>query len=231
MTHELRSCHDAILVGIQTVLCDDPSLTVRLCRGSNPQPVVLDSKLSIRETCKLVSSPLCVRPLIAVAAASPAFLSAGMAERARRLEALGCTIIPCQPTADGRVDLVSLLRELGRRGVASVMVEGGGAVLRSFLRLRLVDYAVVTVAPTFLGGLGVMQEGSIHRRVTVHKGLANEAGDQEGVIRERGDASALPPARAGGFCLPRTRPSPRACGHVFVRALALARHRGEAGGG
>ena len=52
MTHQLRSMHDAILVGVQTVNSDDPSLTVRLCPGKNPQPIVLDSKLSINTTCR-----------------------------------------------------------------------------------------------------------------------------------------------------------------------------------
>ena len=55
MTHELRSIHDAILVGVQTVHSDNPSLTVRLCSGKNPQPVILDSSLSINSSCRFVS--------------------------------------------------------------------------------------------------------------------------------------------------------------------------------
>eukprot|EP00961_Rhodomonas_salina_P141112 1899517-Rhodomonas_salina.2 len=67
MTHALRAAHDTILVGVNTVNNDDPSLTVRLCNGTNPQPVILDSHCSIKASSKLVTSPNCVRPLIAIA--------------------------------------------------------------------------------------------------------------------------------------------------------------------
>eukprot|EP01049_Picozoa_sp_SAG25_P027551 SAG25_NODE_14405_length_255_cov_0.666667_1_plen_84_part_11 len=64
MTHELRAMHDGILVGVGTVIADNPSLTVRLCPGSSPRPLVLDSTLRCPPTCKLLSSPDCVRPII-----------------------------------------------------------------------------------------------------------------------------------------------------------------------
>ena len=71
MTHLLRSRHDALLVGINTVLVDDPRLTVRLCEGDNPQPVVLDSRLRFPDDARLLAHPD-KHPLLFTTAAAPA---------------------------------------------------------------------------------------------------------------------------------------------------------------
>ncbi|EKX55261.1 hypothetical protein GUITHDRAFT_131505 [Guillardia theta CCMP2712] len=123
MTHHLRSVHDCILVGIGTVRSDDPSLTVRLCNGSNPKPVVLDPRLTIRRDCRLLSSPACVRPIVACSRADLVNSS-----RAVELEALGCTVMGCELQANGHVDLVSVLCGLASLRMKSVMVEGGAQV-------------------------------------------------------------------------------------------------------
>lgn len=144
MTHALRAAHSAILVGIGTALADDPSLTVRLVEGKNPQPVVVDSHLRLPLNARLLQRK---DPLwIATTDAAP---------RSRRLalEAAGARLLRLPALADGRVDLAALLRELGAMGIASLMVEGGPSILTSFLAARLADYAVVTIAPIFVGGL------------------------------------------------------------------------------
>lgn len=152
MTHALRAAHDAILVGIGTVLADDPSLTVRLVEGENPQPVVVDSHLRLPLHARLLQRK---DPLwIATTDAAP---------RSRRLalEAVGARILRLPALADGRVDLAALLPELGALGMTSLMVEGGPSILTSFLAARLADYAVVTIAPLFVGGLHAVN-GALH---------------------------------------------------------------------
>ncbi|MFZ1755610.1 MAG: GTP cyclohydrolase II [Caldilineaceae bacterium] len=144
MTHALRAVHDGILVGIGTALADDPSLTVRLTTGSNPQPIVVDSHLRLPLTARLLQMPRSV--WIATTTAAPV-------ERQRALEAAGARILRVPATADGQVDLTALLRCLGTKGLRSLMVEGGPSILTSFLAARLAHYTVVTVAPFFVGGV------------------------------------------------------------------------------
>lgn len=144
LTHRLRAMHDAILVGIGTVLADDPKLNVRLFDGPDPRPVVLDTHLRIPDDCHLLARERNL-PIIA------AGLYADEA-RQRALEARGATVLRL-PETEARVDLAALLAALCARGYRSVMVEGGARVITAFLAARLVDRAVITVAPVFLGGL------------------------------------------------------------------------------
>lgn len=145
MTHLLRSRHDALLVGINTVLMDDPRLTVRLCEGDNPQPVVLDSRLRFPDDAKLLAHPD-KHPLLFTTVAAPAGEIA-------RLEAKGASVHVLPKDRMGRVDLIAALHCLADRGMKSLMVEGGATVINGFLQSRLVDYCVITVVPKFIGGL------------------------------------------------------------------------------
>ena len=149
MTHALRAAHDGILVGIGTALADDPSLTVRLVQGDNPQPVVVDSHLRLPTSAKLLQMPR--RVWIATTDAAPL-------ERQRALEAAGAQILRLPAAPQGRVDLAALLTRLGEMGLRSLMVEGGPSILTSFLTARLADYAVVTVAPIFVGGVHAVNQ-------------------------------------------------------------------------
>lgn len=143
LTHRLRASHDAVLVGIGTVLSDNPRLTVRHAPGRNPQPIVLDSRLRIPLDCNLLREPQ----------RSPFVASAGStARRRKRLEAAGATVLDVSATGDGRVDLADLMPRLAERGIRSVMVEGGVKVIRSLMAARLFDFLVVTVVPRFIGG-------------------------------------------------------------------------------
>ncbi len=144
MTHALRAAHAGILVGIGTALADDPSLTVRLVQGDNPQPVVVDSQLRLPATARLLQMPHSV--WVATTHAAPQ-------ERQHALEAAGARIIRLPATSQGQVDLAALLVRLGEMGLTSLMVEGGPSILTSFLADGLADYAVVTVAPVFVGGI------------------------------------------------------------------------------
>jgi len=142
LTHRLRASHSAILVGIGTILADDPQLNVRLIAGKNPQPVILDSRLRTPPQARIFQSML---PWIA--ATHPVEPS-----RAATLEARGAKLLVFLGGEDGRVQLPLLLQRLAGQGIKRVMVEGGTAVITSFLREGLVDLLVLTVAPILVGG-------------------------------------------------------------------------------
>lgn len=145
LTHQLRVAHDAILVGIGTVLADNPHLTVRLVEGKNPQPIVADSRLRF----PLSANLLCQHPL------SPWIAAGEQADAGRQavLEAAGARVLRVPMNPRGQVNLTALLERLGALGIRSVMVEGGARIITSFLAERLVDHMVLTVAPRLVGGI------------------------------------------------------------------------------
>ncbi len=147
-THRIRACHDAILVGVDTVLNDDPRLTTRLVEGPNPRVIVLDSLLRTPHRARLFD--VCTRsPLVATTPAATA-------SRAAALRAAGAEVVSLPADPDGRVDLTALVDALGRQGIRSLMVEGGSAVIASFLCQRLVQRLIVTVALSYVGGKPVL---------------------------------------------------------------------------
>ena len=150
LTHALRASHDAILVGIETVLADDPRLSVRHWLGRSPAPVVLDSRLRTPADARILT-PAGLGRVVRIACTADA-------EEARvpALANRGAEVLRLPAWSNGWVDLVALLEALGAAGVRRLMVEGGARVLTSFLRAGLGDYAVVTVAPRFLGGLAAI---------------------------------------------------------------------------
>ena len=148
LAHELRAVSDAILVGIGTVLADDPQLTARDLPQGRPVPrqparVILDSHLRI---------PLGAR-VLARDGAPVLVATTGRArpDARRALEQAGADVIVADGPG-GRVDLLSVLAELGRRGVTGLLVEGGAAVHGACFDAGLVDKVVVFVAPVILGG-------------------------------------------------------------------------------
>ena len=150
LTHRLRAAQDVILVGIGTVLADDPQLTVRLVEGRNPRPVILDSRLRIPiETNLLTRLELC--PWIATLEQSPT-------KRRTILEEKGAELLVFRAGEDGRIPLPDLLERLAGLGVNRLMVEGGARVITSFLTQGLVDQIVLTISPVFVGGLRAVEE-------------------------------------------------------------------------
>ncbi|MCL4228483.1 MAG: bifunctional diaminohydroxyphosphoribosylaminopyrimidine deaminase/5-amino-6-(5-phosphoribosylamino)uracil reductase RibD [Myxococcales bacterium] len=141
--HGLRASHDAVLVGVGTVLADDPALTVRDAAGTDPARVVVDSRLRTPPTARLLTAGG-ARVIVAGLTTAPA-------ARRRRLERAGATVLGL-PAVDGRVDLGALARALAGEGVTSVLVEGGGEVHASLLGAGLADEVVLHVAPRILGG-------------------------------------------------------------------------------
>jgi 5-amino-6-(5-phosphoribosylamino)uracil reductase/diaminohydroxyphosphoribosylaminopyrimidine deaminase/5-amino-6-(5-phosphoribosylamino)uracil reductase len=144
--HRARASHDAVLVGINTLLHDDPLLTARGPERARPLRVVLDSSLRL---------PLSARLLAPAADAGPV-LVIGCADRtshARRLEleSAGAEVLLIPAGDCGRVALPAALASLAERGVKRLLVEGGAQVLTSFVRARLADRAEIEIAPLWLG--------------------------------------------------------------------------------
>ena len=157
LTHRLRAAHDAILVGIGTVMADDPQLTVRLVRGPDPQPVILDSRLRFPTWARLLKGER--RPWIATTEAADA-------GRAAALEAAGARIIRLPAGPDGLVNLPALLAHLHRAHIRSLMVEGGATVISNFLAAHLADRLALTIAPMLLGGLNAVADlGQLNGRM------------------------------------------------------------------
>lgn len=153
-THRLRAAHDGILVGIGTVLSDDPRLSVRLVEGRHPRPIVLDSGLRTPPDARLFRHAK--RPIIATTEGAPS-------SHERRLVEAGAEVIRLTRRADGWVSLEALLEALKLREIDRLMVEGGARVITSFLTEQLVDQVVITVAPMLLGGLQAISDAPLHR--------------------------------------------------------------------
>jgi len=142
--HRLRSKHDAILVGVGTVLADDPRLNVRLVKGRDPLRVVVDSRLRTPLHSKLLDNSTDQKTIIATT-------KLASAARARKVESLGAELVKLPLDKRGRVNLERLLDALWRRGVKSVLVEGGAEIITSLLKANLVDRFVVVIAPKLIG--------------------------------------------------------------------------------
>ncbi len=143
MTHTLRAIHDGILVGIGTVLTDDPQLTVRHASGQDPQPVVLDTRLRFPGDAHLARNR------------RPPWLLCGPDidnEQRCELEAQGIQVISVAVDARGRLDGPNFLQVLRDRGIQRLMVEGGARVISYFYEEQLADLLVLTVTPLLLAG-------------------------------------------------------------------------------
>lgn len=143
--HEMRSAVDAVVVGIGTVLKDDPLLTTRLGgdEGRDPLRVVVDTRGRLPLSAGLLRSGS-QPPLVAV---GPGVSQA----RLRRLQERGARVMVLPP-GDGGLSLPALIDELGRRQITSVLIEGGGKLATSALQERIVDKLVLMLAPVLIGG-------------------------------------------------------------------------------
>ena len=153
LTHRIRAACDAIVIGINTLLADNPLLTVRLIEGTSPQPIVLDSHLRIPLHARLLerSDRHCWL----------ACTDQNDRQRVGAVQSRGAEVIHCCHDRRGMVDLPDLLNQLGRRGIRSIMVEGGGQVITSFIEARLVDQMIITIAPRLVGGLPVLDRPAV----------------------------------------------------------------------
>lgn len=144
LVHEMRDIYDGILVGVGTVLADNPSLTARLDggRGKNPLRIVVDSEARIPLTANLITDHAATT-VIAVTSRAPS-------EKIKALETAGAEVLIVNDS--GQVDLRRLFQLLGKQNITSVFVEGGAAINGTLLRERLIDKIHVFIAPKLVGG-------------------------------------------------------------------------------
>jgi len=144
--HRLRSMVDAILVGVGTVLADDPLLTARQPGGRDPLRVVADSALRFPRDARMLRSGSRAATVIATVSRDAGAI--------RELELLGVEVLLCREDRE-RVDLRDLVTRLGARGVQSVLLEGGASLAGELLRLGMIDKALFFFAPKLVGGEGL----------------------------------------------------------------------------
>jgi diaminohydroxyphosphoribosylaminopyrimidine deaminase/5-amino-6-(5-phosphoribosylamino)uracil reductase len=143
--HRLRAEHDAVVVGVETALADDPELTVRVAGYNGPQParVVLDSHQRLSPDCKLVRTARDIPTyVVATTEADPALIAAGV------------LVLRVQAVGEDRPELKTVVEALAGEGLARLFVEGGGQVAASFVRCGLVDNLEWFRAPMLIGGEG-----------------------------------------------------------------------------
>jgi len=158
MVHQLRNEVDAVVTGVRTVIADDPLLTCRIPHGRNPWRVILDSRLRIPLSAKLLRQPDSERSIIVTSERSSR-------QKARAIESLGAQVWRIK-LRQGRVPWTAIVRRLTATGVLSVMIEGGATTSAWALRERAVDKILFFYAPMILGGDGrVMIEALGVKRV------------------------------------------------------------------
>jgi diaminohydroxyphosphoribosylaminopyrimidine deaminase/5-amino-6-(5-phosphoribosylamino)uracil reductase len=171
--HRLRAEHDAVLVGVETALADDPELTVRTPGYNGPQParVVLDSRQRLSPECKLV----------ATARETPTYVVA-TTEPDPALVELGVRVLHVRAVGEDRPELKTVVETLAAEGLQRLFVEGGGQVAASFLRCGLVDAIEWFRAPIVIGGEGRPGVGAL-----AIAGLSDAPHFRRVEVREVGD--------------------------------------------
>ena len=141
IVHKMRSEYDAILVGKQTVLTDNPYLTSRIRGGKNPYRIIVDSRLQIPIESNVFAAPEMV--IIATTPAAPA-------DKLSILRKMGTRVV-ITSTVDRRVDILELMKQLGQMEITSVIVEGGARINASFLSSGVVDKMALFISPQIFG--------------------------------------------------------------------------------
>ena len=140
--HKLRSKVDAILIGKNTLLQDDPLLTVRHTKGKNPTRIILDSKGTISKNSKIIKTSDKIPTIIAVSKKiSKANLS--------KLKKLPVEIII---SGENSVNLKLLMKKLSTKKIETILVEGGGTVNWEFIKNNIFDELIITLSPYLIGG-------------------------------------------------------------------------------
>lgn len=140
----LRDINDAILVGINTVLKDNPSLTTRIPGGRDPIRVIVDSRLRMPLNAKVLIQKSPAKTMIATLSNVPE-------SKIKKLQHIGAEVLTIK-SAHGRVDLRDLVKKLGKKDIMSVLIEGGAEVNAEALKSNIVDKIVMFIAPTIMTG-------------------------------------------------------------------------------
>ncbi|MBI2659392.1 bifunctional diaminohydroxyphosphoribosylaminopyrimidine deaminase/5-amino-6-(5-phosphoribosylamino)uracil reductase RibD [Candidatus Woesearchaeota archaeon] len=145
--HQLRSEVDAVMIGLNTLLRDNPELTPRLVKGKDPMKIVVDSGLKIPKSCNLMKEP--AKLIIATTGKAPK-------SRIKKLQQKGINVIVTK-SKNGMVEMQDLMKQLGKHEIASVMVEGGSQLNSSAIKEGIVDRVLIFTAPKIIGnGIGAI---------------------------------------------------------------------------
>jgi diaminohydroxyphosphoribosylaminopyrimidine deaminase/5-amino-6-(5-phosphoribosylamino)uracil reductase len=144
LAHKLRTRNDAIIVGAGTVLKDNPLLTVRLTRGKNPVRIILDSRLRTPLDAAILKDQQIAKTLIITT-------SRADSNKMTALCQAGIEVLTVIEDETGQISLLDALKILGARNITSILVEGGSALITSFLQLNLADKLVAIIAPRLMG--------------------------------------------------------------------------------
>lgn len=145
IVHKMRANSDAIMVGVDTIIADNPQLTVRYTNGINPLRIIVDSHLRTPESVNVLSGNMAKGTLIATTESNPRVHL--------RYQQSGASIMVCK-SLDGRVDLLDLWKKLGEFGIQSVLIEGGSHLAGNALRRGLIDKCVFFYSPKVVGSDG-----------------------------------------------------------------------------
>jgi len=152
--HQIRNDVDAVMVGINTIKRDNPILDSRLVHGKNPIKVILDSELKISEKSKVLKDP--TKVIIATTSKAPK-------KKITKLHQKGVTILTLKPK-QGLVDLKTLMKDLGKSEISSVMIEGGAELSGNAIKEGIVDKLMIFTAPKIIGnGLGPIKNLGIKK--------------------------------------------------------------------
>ena len=188
--HKLRNRVGAIMVGLGTIIADDPSLNTRIaeCKGKDPIRIIVDSHCTIPVNSKVLHLESDAKTIVAVTRQADHL-------KIEAVEATGAEVFVIEEK-DGRVDLTSLLRVLGNRGIDSILIEGGGELIYSALEAELVDKVQVYIAPKIIGGAkaptpvagkGITLMSEAIELKDIKRKIIDEDIMIEGYIRKRGE--------------------------------------------
>ncbi|MBW2988875.1 bifunctional diaminohydroxyphosphoribosylaminopyrimidine deaminase/5-amino-6-(5-phosphoribosylamino)uracil reductase RibD [Candidatus Woesearchaeota archaeon] len=142
LVHELRSSYDAVMVGSNTVIKDNPLLDVRLVKGRNPVKIVVDTKLKTPISSRIVSNDPS-KLIIATSSSAPK-------SKIRRFMQKGAYVLVVG-TKGGKIDLKELMKELGKREICSILVEGGAELNAEAIKSGIADKVLFFISPQFIG--------------------------------------------------------------------------------
>ncbi len=146
VVHRMRAESDAIMVGVDTILADNPRLTVRHVKGRNPRRIIVDSQLRTPESAAVLQGVLAPGTIIATTESDP--------EVHDRYLKSGVILLVCR-SENGKVDLHDLWSKLGKLGIRSLLLEGGSRLAGEALRQGLIDRCVFFYAPQVVGSDGL----------------------------------------------------------------------------
>jgi diaminohydroxyphosphoribosylaminopyrimidine deaminase/5-amino-6-(5-phosphoribosylamino)uracil reductase len=152
--HWLRARYDAVLIGSETAQIDNPKLTVRMVEGRNPYRVVLDSSLNLKNDLNLFKISSDNKTIVITSEKNKS-----KSKKINQLEKLGVKVLFAKSDNFGRIKLKSVLKEIAKLQISSILVEGGSKIYSSFLKQKLFDDIILFVSPKILGnGLKTFSE-------------------------------------------------------------------------